>query len=122
MTGSEQTALWFARQIVNTELNPPKQGGKLPLPFSHKTHDDNVGKTVADCLSCHATAKSAVTLQDFYLEDRKTKEKQPTALGCVTCHKKDGMQTKIEGAVPPNAVAGTRYPAQQMAHLDSERK
>ncbi|HMV46611.1 MAG TPA: cytochrome c3 family protein, partial [Blastocatellia bacterium] len=99
VTGSEQTALWFARQIVNTELNPPKQGGKLPLPFSHKTHDDNVGKTVADCLSCHATAKSAVTLQDFYLEDRKTKEKQPTALGCVTCHKKDGMQTKIEGAV-----------------------
>lgn len=99
VTGSELTALWFARQIVNTELNPPKQGVKSPLPFSHKTHDDNVGKTVADCLTCHATAKTAATLKDFYLEDRKTKEKQPTALGCVDCHKKDGMQTKIEGAV-----------------------
>jgi hypothetical protein len=98
VTGSELTALWFARQIVNTELNPPKQSVKSPLPFSHKTHDDNVGKTVADCLTCHATAKTAATLKDFYLEDRKTKEKQPTALGCVDCHKKE-MQVKIEGRV-----------------------
>ena len=97
-TGSELAALWFARKIVNTELNPKKQGVKSPLPFSHKTHDDNVGKTVADCMSCHATAKTAATLQDFYLEDRKTKEKQPTALGCVDCHKKE-MQVKIEAPV-----------------------
>ncbi len=27
----------------------------------------------------------------------------------------------IEAAVPPDAVSGERYPAQQMAHLDSER-
>lgn len=99
VTGSELALHWFARQIVNTELNPPKQGAKSPLPFSHKTHDDQVGKTVADCLTCHATAKTAATLTDFYIEDRKTKEKQPTALGCVDCHKKDGMQAKIEGAV-----------------------
>lgn len=97
--GSELAIHWFARQIVNTELNPPKQGKKSPLPFSHKTHDDAIGKSVADCLSCHATAKTANTLKDFYLEDRKTKEKQPIALGCVDCHKKDGMQTKIEGAM-----------------------
>ncbi len=121
VTGSEQTALWFARQIVNTELNPPKQGAKSPLPFSHKTHDDAVGTTVAHCMSCHATAKTAATLQDFYLEDKKTKEKQPTVFGCtdclppppdckenckprsidgcVKCHKSDGMQKKIEGTV-----------------------
>jgi len=29
---------------------------------------------------------------------------------------------RIERAVPPDAVAGTRYPVAQMAHLDSERK
>ncbi len=99
VAGSELAVHWFARQIVNTELNPPKAGAKAPLPFSHKTHDDAIGKTVSDCLSCHATGKTANTLKDFYLEDRKTKEKQPLALGCVDCHKKDGMQTKIEGAM-----------------------
>lgn len=99
VAGSELAVHWFARQIINTELNPPKAGVKAPLPFSHKTHDDAIGKNVADCLSCHATGKTANTLKDFYLEDRKTKEKQPLALGCVDCHKKDGMQMKIEGAV-----------------------
>lgn len=97
--GSESAVHWFARQIVNTELNPSIKGKKSPSPFSHKTHDDAIGKNVADCLSCHATAKTANTLKDFYLEDRKTKEKQPAAVGCVDCHKKDGMQMKIEAAV-----------------------
>lgn len=98
VTGSELAVHWFARRIVNTELNPAKPGVKSPLPFSHKTHEEQIGKNVADCLTCHATAKTASTLRDFYLEDRKTKEKQPTALGCVDCHKKE-MQAKIEGAV-----------------------
>ncbi|MEO6723838.1 MAG: cytochrome c3 family protein [Blastocatellia bacterium] len=101
VAGSELAVHWFARQIVNTELNPPavaKAGAKPPLPFSHKTHEDAIGKGVGDCLSCHATAKTAATFKDFYLEDRKTKEKQPVALSCVDCHKKE-MQAKIEGAV-----------------------
>ncbi|MFN0112961.1 MAG: cytochrome c3 family protein [Blastocatellia bacterium] len=98
VAGSEFNVHWFARQIVNTELNLAKAGVKAPLPFSHKTHFDALGKTVGDCLSCHATGKTANTLKDFYLEDRKTKEKQPTALGCVDCHKKE-MQAKIEGAM-----------------------
>lgn len=98
VTGSELNVHWFARQIVNTELNPAKTGVKSPLPFSHKTHFDAIGQNATDCLSCHATAKTANTLKDFYLPDRKTQEKQPTALGCVDCHKKE-MQTKIEGAV-----------------------
>ncbi|MBL8170396.1 MAG: hypothetical protein JNJ50_19715, partial [Acidobacteria bacterium] len=96
--GSEPAVLWFARQIINTELNPAKPGVKAPLPFSHKTHDENVGKSVTDCLSCHATGKTANTRNDFFAEDRKTKEKQPVATSCVECHKKE-MQTKIEGAV-----------------------
>jgi mono/diheme cytochrome c family protein len=98
VAGSELAAHWFVRQIVNTELNPARQGVKSPLPFSHKTHEEQIGKSVTDCLSCHATAKTAATLKDFYLEDRKTKEKQPLPFSCVDCHKKE-MQTKIEGAV-----------------------
>ncbi|MGE0129135.1 MAG: cytochrome c3 family protein [Blastocatellales bacterium] len=96
--GSELAALWFARQIVNTELNVAKPGVKAPLPFSHKTHDEAVGTSVQDCLSCHATGKTANTRSDFFLEDRKTKEKQPVAASCIECHKRE-MQTKIEGAV-----------------------
>ncbi len=96
--GSELAALWFARQIVNTELNPARPGVKSPLPYSHKTHDEAVGTSVQDCLSCHVTGKTANTRSDFYLEDRKTKEKQPSAASCVDCHKQE-MQTRIEGAV-----------------------
>ncbi|MGH9836727.1 MAG: cytochrome c3 family protein, partial [Blastocatellia bacterium] len=96
--GSELAVLWFARQIVNTELNPAKPGVKSPLPYSHKTHDEAVGTTVQDCLKCHVTGKSANTRSDFYLEDRKTKEKQPSAASCVECHDKE-MQTVNRGAV-----------------------
>ncbi len=99
LKGSEPATLFFARQIINTELNPKNPAVKKPpLPFSHKTHDENVGKTVQDCLSCHTTGKTAVTRSDFYLEDRKTKEKQPLVTSCIECHKKE-MQTKIEGQV-----------------------
>ncbi|HKX28359.1 MAG TPA: cytochrome c3 family protein [Blastocatellia bacterium] len=94
--GSELARLWFSREIINTEFNPVKTGVKPALPYNHKTHDDAVGKAVGDCLSCHATGKTANTRADFYLEDRKTKEKQPLAFSCVDCHKKDGMQQKIE--------------------------
>ena len=101
--GSELSVLWFARQIINTELNPIKPGVKSPLPYSHKTHEEAVGITVPDCLSCHATGKTANTRSDFYLEDRKTKERQPLVWSCVDCHKKE-MQTKIEGAVTIESV------------------
>jgi len=113
VAGSELAVHWFARQIVNTELNPAKQGVKSPLPFSHKTHEDAVGKSVTDCLSCHVTAKNAKTMADFYLVDSKTQEKQPSALSCYACHdridvpdpatgkkqKVDLMKQKIEGTV-----------------------
>ena|GEM_PF-1291043 len=97
--GSELSVHWFTRQIVNTEFNPVIPGVKPALPYNHKTHDEAVGKTVQDCLSCHTTGKTANTLGDFYLQERKTtKEKQPLIWSCVDCHKKE-MQTKIEGAV-----------------------
>ncbi len=94
--GSELMTLWFDRRIVNTERNQSRPNGKSPLPFSHQTHSDAVGKSVADCLSCHATGKTAQTSADFHLPDRKTGEKQPLPFSCIECHKKE-MQTKIAG-------------------------
>lgn len=96
--GSELMPLRFARRIINTELNPARPGVKSPLPYSHKTHEENIGRAASDCISCHTTAKTATTCSDFYLEDKKLKEKQPPAWSCTECHKKE-MQTKIEGTV-----------------------
>ncbi len=103
--GSELIVLWFARQIINNEKNPVKPGVKSPLPYNHKTHDRDVitgepkFKNVENyCLVCHVTGKTANTFSDFYLEDRKTKEKQPSAQNCVECHRKE-MEKKIEGAL-----------------------
>jgi Class III cytochrome C family/Cytochrome c7 and related cytochrome c len=98
--GSEHAVVWFDRQIVNTEFNPVRPGVKSPLPYSHKTHFKEIkGSTVKDCLSCHVTGKTAVTRSDFYLADKRTKEKQPLIWTCVECHKQDGMQTKVQGTM-----------------------
>ncbi|MFI9238597.1 aldo/keto reductase [Streptomyces sp. NPDC053079] len=42
------------------------------------------------------------------------------ALGALDLHLDADALTAIEKAVPANAAAGARYPADQMAHLDSE--
>ncbi len=103
--GSEFAPLWFSRLISNNELDPVKPGEKAPLPYSHKTHDKNLiyeeptFKNLDNyCIACHVTGKTAVTLSDFYLEDRKSKENQPSAQNCAICHQKE-MEKKIGGAV-----------------------
>jgi Class III cytochrome C family len=105
--GSELAPLWFSRLIVNNELNPLNPGEKPQLPYSHKTHDKNriteepIFKNFDNyCLACHVTGKTAATLSDFYLEDRKTKENQPSANNCAACHEhQKDMAKKIGGAV-----------------------
>jgi nitrate/TMAO reductase-like tetraheme cytochrome c subunit len=96
--GSELAVHWFVRQIINTEKNPPPTTGKPTKPFSHKTHEENVGKDTKTCLDCHATGKKAEKRSDFFAEDRKTKEKQPRTGNCVECHHKE-MQQTIGGEV-----------------------
>ncbi|MDE3120917.1 MAG: aldo/keto reductase [Paracoccaceae bacterium] len=43
------------------------------------------------------------------------------ALGALALTLSPGEVAALEAAIPPEAVAGTRYGAPQMAHLDSER-
>jgi hypothetical protein len=105
--GSELAPLWFPRLIVNNELDPVKPGEKQPLPYSHRTHnkdlitEEPIFKNLDNyCLACHVTGKTALTLSDFYLEDRKSKENQPPAQNCVACHQhRKDMEKKIGGAV-----------------------
>jgi hypothetical protein len=105
--GSELAPLWFSRLIINNELEPVKPGEKPLAPFDHNKdyHLRSGFQEYAEfrnldnyCLACHVTGKTAVTLSDFYLEDRKSKENQPSAQNCAVCHKKD-MEKKIGGAV-----------------------
>jgi hypothetical protein len=63
--------------------------GPIKEPFSQGTQS---------CLICHQTGKTANTRSDFYVEYRKTMNKQPAASSCVPCHKSE-MQTTIGGAM-----------------------
>lgn len=110
--GSELAALWFNREIVNTEFNPakapqkPGQKPKPPAPFNHEAHmadyddskDKRYGQGTQSCLICHETGKTANTRSDFFNEFRKTMSKQPSAGSCIPCHQSE-MQKNIGGAV-----------------------
>ena len=87
--GSELALLRFDRRIVTPQA-PSK-------PFSHKTHEAAIDSNTKACMECHATAKKAEKLSDFYLPDRRTKVPQPRSEACVECHRKE-MQTKISAA------------------------
>jgi hypothetical protein len=111
-TGSEPTVLWFTREIVNTELNPPKPPQKpgqkptLPAPFNHRAHETDYddskekryGQGTQSCLICHENGKAANRRSEFFDEFRKTMTKQPSAPSCIACHKTE-MQKKIGGPV-----------------------
>jgi hypothetical protein len=72
----------FVRQIVTVETKP----------FSHKTHEKELGKDTKTCLECHATGKTANKRTDFFGEDKKTKQKQPLVSNCIQCHDKEAQQ------------------------------
>src|SRR5215510_2591661 len=110
--GSELAALWFDREIVNTEFNPtkpPQKPGpkpKPPAPFNHEAHmadyddtkDKRWGQGTQSCMICHETGRTSVRRSDFFNEFRKTMTKQPNAPSCIPCHQSE-MQKTIGGAV-----------------------
>jgi hypothetical protein len=110
--GSELAVLWFNREIVNTEFNPPKapqkpgQKPRSPEPFNHEKHmgeyDDSrekrFGQGTFSCLICHETGKTANTRSDFFDEFKKTASRQPNAGSCIPCHQSE-MQKSIGGPV-----------------------
>lgn len=51
----------------------------------------------------------------------RSRQRLDEALGALDLHLDDADLAALEQAVPPDAVAGTRYTAPQMAMLDSER-
>ena len=51
----------------------------------------------------------------------RSRERLEEALGALDVELTPEDQSRLEEALPPGAAAGERYPAPQMAHLDSER-
>ena len=51
----------------------------------------------------------------------KRRDQLNEALGALELHLSDDELARIEAAIPPDAVAGDRYAAEQMAMLDSEK-
>ncbi len=52
----------------------------------------------------------------------RRRDRLQEALGALDLHLSDNDLARIEAAVPPDAVAGDRYDAGQMAMLDSEKR
>ena len=51
----------------------------------------------------------------------RMRDRLAESLGALDLHLTTDDLARIEAAIPPGAAAGERYPAAQMAHLDSER-
>jgi aryl-alcohol dehydrogenase-like predicted oxidoreductase len=51
----------------------------------------------------------------------RTREQLEDAIAALELELSQAQLERIEAAVPPEAVAGSRYAEAQMAHLDSER-
>jgi aryl-alcohol dehydrogenase-like predicted oxidoreductase len=51
----------------------------------------------------------------------RTRAQLSDALGALAVRLSPADLARVEAAVPAEAVAGTRYGAEQMQHLDSER-
>ena len=51
----------------------------------------------------------------------RRRDRLAESLGALKVRLSEQQLAQIEGAVPPNAAAGERYPPAQLAHMDSER-
>jgi aryl-alcohol dehydrogenase-like predicted oxidoreductase len=83
-------------------------------------------RRVADRAGC-SVAQLAITWALGRGEDivplvgARTRERLTEALGALEVTLEEEERAAIDAAVPPDAIAGDRYAAAQMAHLDSER-
>jgi len=80
---------------------------------------DERGATVAQAAIAWVLSRG----QDIVpLVGARRRERLVEALGALDLNLTNADLAQIEAAVPAGAAAGERYPAAQMAHLDSERK
>jgi aryl-alcohol dehydrogenase-like predicted oxidoreductase len=90
----------------------------LALVDALRTLADARGATVAQVAIAWVLARG----QDIVaLVGARTRERLREALAALDVELSDDDVAELERAISPDAVAGDRYPEQQMAMLDSER-
>lgn len=82
---------------------------------------DELGVTVAQLAIAWVAAQGAAHSADIVpLVGARRRDRLQEALGAAELQLKPEDLARLEAIVPPNAAAGERYNAAQMAHLDSE--
>lgn len=79
------------------------------------------GATATQLCIAWVLAKSEATLPIVPVVGSRTRAQLTEALGAAKLVLSADDLARIEKAVPPEAIAGTRYHEQQMRHLDSEK-
>jgi pyridoxine 4-dehydrogenase len=80
---------------------------------------DRIGASVAQVAIAWVAAQGPDVVP---LVGARTRDRLTEALGALALHLSSAALEALTRAVPPGAIAGERYPAAQLAHLDSERK
>jgi len=116
MTGPSNTAGDFRGFM------PRFQGENLAtnvrLAAALKTAAEGVGLTTAQAAIAWVAAQGDDIVP---LVGARRRDRLAEALGALNANLSPDALAALEAAVPKGAAAGERYPAMQMAHLDSER-
>jgi aryl-alcohol dehydrogenase-like predicted oxidoreductase len=86
--------------------------------FRHAKVAEGIGATVAQVATAWVASRGADVVT---LIGARHREQLAESLGAVDLVLSDEDLAAIEEAIPAGAAAGDRYPAQQLAALDSER-
>lgn len=103
---------------VSPRFQPGNVEKNLALVEALRTLADARGASVAQ-IAIAWVAKQGTDV--IPLIGARTRERLHEALGAQALTLNADDLAAIERAIPPGAAAGERYPASQMAHLDSER-
>jgi aryl-alcohol dehydrogenase-like predicted oxidoreductase len=107
-------------------LTPRFQGSNLEINLAlvEKLREvaNNIGVSVAQVAIAWVIARAAAQhVAIIPLIGARRRDRLVESLGALSVKLSNEQLAGIERAVPPDAVAGERYPEAQLAHLDSER-
>jgi aryl-alcohol dehydrogenase-like predicted oxidoreductase len=104
-------------------MSPRFQGGNLEhnlrLVEQLRTLASDMGCTVAQVAIAWVAAQGADIIS---LVGARRRDRLSESLGALSVHLSDEQLQSLTAATPADAVAGSRYPAAQLAHLDSEKR
>jgi aryl-alcohol dehydrogenase-like predicted oxidoreductase len=106
------------RQLVSPRFRPGNVERNLALVEALREVAAERGATVAQAAIAWVLAQGSDIVP---VVGARRRDRLGEALGALDLDLSEADLAAIEGAVPIDEVAGDRYPAPAMAHLDSER-